>query len=327
MTELSRGERRRRRKARPAHLAAFLGLSGLLLASAACSSGAPATSSATASVQSQATGPTPDAAAPTLSSSGPSATTAGAPPSPSASSQPPPAPTPPSAPPSAAPKPSPTAYPNPSALVARYAGKIATTLPGSQKRVALTFDGGADARGAERIVATLRAAGVPASFFVTGKFAQANPALVATLASIGPVGNHTWDHPHLPTLSPSATQSQLDRARAQIIAVGGGSGMPFFRFPFGESNPATLSAVNAAGYVAVGWTVDSLGWQGTSGGQTVAKVADRVVAAQRPGEIVLMHLGGHPTDKSTLDADALPQIISRLKASGYTFVTLDALGS
>jgi peptidoglycan/xylan/chitin deacetylase (PgdA/CDA1 family) len=210
--------------------------------------------------------------------------------------------------------------------VARYAGKIVTTLPGTQKRVALTFDGGADARGAERIVATLRAAGVPASFFVTGKFAQANPRLVTTLASIGPVGNHTWDHPHLPTLSTSAVQGQLDRTRAQISAVGAGAGMPFFRFPFGESTSATLKTVNDAGYVAVGWTVDSLGWQGTSGGQTAAKVTDRVVGAQRPGEIVLMHLGGHPTDNSTLDADALPEIIRRLAASGYTFVTLDALG-
>jgi len=193
------------------------------------------------------------------------------------------------------------------------------------KVVALTFDGGADARGAQRIVDTLKAHGVPASFFVTGTFAKANPALIRTLAAIGPVGNHSWDHPHFPTLSDSVVRSQLSRTRDQIAASGGGEARPLFRFPFGESSPHTLALVNAEGYLTVGWTVDSLGWKGTSGGQSVTKVADRVVAARTPGEIVLMHLGGHPSDNSTLDADALPTIITRLRAAGYSFVTLDQL--
>ena len=51
----------------------------------------------------------------------------------------------------------------------------------------------------------------------------------------------------------------------------------------------------------------------------------RVLGALRPGEIVLMHVGSNPDDHSTLDADALPQLISQLKARGYSFVTLDAL--
>lgn len=206
-----------------------------------------------------------------------------------------------------------------------YAGKIVSKLPVATKVVALTFDGGADARGAQRIVDILRSQGVPASFFVTGTFAKANPALIRTLAAIGPVGNHSWDHPHFPALSDGLVRSQLSRTRDQIAASGGGESRPLFRFPFGESSPHTLALVNAEGYLAVGWTVDSLGWQGTSGGQSVTKVVDRVVAARSPGEIVLMHLGGHPSDNSTLDADALPTIITRLRAAGYSFVTLDQL--
>lgn len=38
-----------------------------------------------------------------------------------------------------------------------------------------------------------------------------------------------------------------------------------------------------------------------------------------------MHLGGHPTDGSTLDADALPAIIDGYRAAGYRFVTLAGL--
>jgi peptidoglycan/xylan/chitin deacetylase (PgdA/CDA1 family) len=49
------------------------------------------------------------------------------------------------------------------------------------------------------------------------------------------------------------------------------------------------------------------------------------MAALQPGEIVLMHIGSNPDDGSTLDADALPQVIDRISAAGYGFATLDAL--
>ena len=60
------------------------------------------------------------------------------------------------------------------------------------------------------------------------------------------------------------------------------------------------------------------------GGSSAQLVIDRTLQAARPGEIVLMHVGAAP-DRTTLDADALPSVISRLKAMGYGFVTLDAL--
>ncbi len=201
---------------------------------------------------------------------------------------------------------------------------VVSTLPTTAKLVALTFDGGADSRGASSILATLRREGVPATFFVTGRFAAANPALVKDLAGVGPVGNHSWDHPPFPTLSDGQVASQIDRTRAAIIAVTGHDPTPFFRFPFGESDAHTRTLVGAKGYQAVGWTVDSLGWKGTSGGMTASKVVDRVVAAARPGEIVLMHLGANPDDNTTLDADALPRIIERLRGMGYRFVTLES---
>jgi peptidoglycan-N-acetylglucosamine deacetylase len=65
--------------------------------------------------------------------------------------------------------------------------------------------------------------------------------------------------------------------------------------------------------------VDTLGWKGTRAGITVQQVSDRAVGALRPGENVLMHVD------STLDADALPDIIARIRAAGYEFVALDTL--
>jgi len=75
----------------------------------------------------------------------------------------------------------------------------------------------------------------------------------------------------------------------------------------------------------VRWSVDTLGWKGTSGGMTAQLVADRAVAGLQPGEIVLMHIGSNPDDGTTLDADALPQVISRIRQAGYGFTTLDAV--
>ncbi len=202
---------------------------------------------------------------------------------------------------------------------------IVARIPTAERVVALTFDGGANSEGAAKVAATLRAQGVPASFFVTGRFVQNYPDLVADLSRIGPVGNHSWDHPHLPQLSDALVAGQLDRTRQAVLQATGRDPVPFFRFPFGESDARTRSIVGERGYLAVGWTVDSLGWQGTAGGQSVQRVADRVVEGTRPGGIILLHLGSHPTDRTTLDADALPRIIDRLRAQGYRFVTLDAL--
>jgi peptidoglycan/xylan/chitin deacetylase (PgdA/CDA1 family) len=78
------------------------------------------------------------------------------------------------------------------------------------------------------------------------------------------------------------------------------------------------------GYVAVGWTVDTLGWKGRGAGISVGQIADRVAAARSPGAIVLMHLGAAP-DGSTLDADALARLITEARSAGYGFVTLGQL--
>jgi peptidoglycan/xylan/chitin deacetylase (PgdA/CDA1 family) len=205
-------------------------------------------------------------------------------------------------------------------------GAVVTRIPTSQKVVALTFDAGANGDGVPSILATLRAQHVPASFYLTGDFVRAHPALARQLAAYGRVGNHTDNHLHLTTLPDTTVRAEVSAGASAITTVTGHSPGPLFRFPFGEYTAHTLSLVNAMGYVAVGWTVDSLGWKGTSGGLSADAVVARVVGARTPGEIVLMHVGSNPEDHTTLDADALPRVISQLRSSGYSFVTLSALG-
>ena len=208
-------------------------------------------------------------------------------------------------------------------------GKDIEVIPTSQSVVALTFDAGANADAVPSILSTLAASGIHATFFLTGRFAQDFPGAVRAIASAGHrIGNHTTTHPHCPTLSDAALRTELGTAEAQIRAAGGSTPRSLFRFPYGDRTAHTISVVNAAGYVAVRWTVDSLGWQGLNGRtlpQATQFVAERVVSAAGPGEIVLMHVGSNPDDHTTLDAAALPTVISRLRGSGYRFVTLDTL--
>jgi len=205
----------------------------------------------------------------------------------------------------------------PTALVPpSTAGRVVNRIPTNAKVVALTFDAGANGDGVNAILATLARDKVAASFFLTGHFTASFPTLAREMAATGRLGNHTADHPHLPTMADGQVRRQVTSAQAAILHATGRDPCPLFRFPFGDSTPADLRLVNDLGYVAVGWTVDTLGWQGTSAGRSVSSVVGRVLTAAVPGEIVLMHVGSNPGDHSTLDADSLPRVISGLRAAG-----------
>lgn len=217
----------------------------------------------------------------------------------------------------------------PSPLPAPPANRLGTDwtrVPTSARVVALTFDAGSNSAGLSAIRATLQREHVPATFFLTGQWARTFPDRANEVAVAGfRVANHSDTHPDFTTLTDAQIRVQLSTAEQAILRTGGAISRPLFRFPFGAVDGRVLAVVNGAGHVAVRWTVDTLGWQGTSGGQSVATVVNRTLAAAQPGEIVLMHVGSNPDDGSTLDAAALPQIIAGLRARGYGFVTLDAL--
>jgi peptidoglycan/xylan/chitin deacetylase (PgdA/CDA1 family) len=191
--------------------------------------------------------------------------------------------------------------------------------------VALTFDCGAGDQGVAAILAALSAADVPATFFVTGKFANTHQQLLKTLIARGDlVGNHTLTHPHLTQLSDAVVAREVRDGELALSAATGADPHPLFRFPYGEYDARTLALVHQLGYGAIGWTVDTRGWQGREAG-TAADVVSRVRAALRPGAVVLMHMGANPNDGTTFDADALPRVITLIRSLGYGFVRIGPL--
>jgi peptidoglycan/xylan/chitin deacetylase (PgdA/CDA1 family) len=189
-----------------------------------------------------------------------------------------------------------------------------------QHVVALTFDGGGNAASARSVLAVLRREHVTATFFLTGHFVKTYPALARAIGRRYPVGNHTVNHVDLRWLSSGAVQNEITQAQGMIARVTGRETRPYFRFPYGARDARTLRIVHRLGYESVRWTVDTLGWMGSSV-QTVSGAVRRVVAGLVPGEIVMMHLGSS-RDGSTIDARALPAAIRAVRARGYRFVTL-----
>jgi peptidoglycan/xylan/chitin deacetylase (PgdA/CDA1 family) len=194
--------------------------------------------------------------------------------------------------------------------------------------VHLSFDAGADRGYAEAILNTLAAEGIPASFGVTGRWAEANPDLLQRMVAEGhQLINHTWDHRSFTgrsdrrgRQSPAQIRAQLERTEALFLELTGQSPRPFFRPPYGDYDDATLEATFSAGYLYnVLWTVDSFGWRRIPAGEIVA----RCLRLAEPGAIILMHVG-----IESQDGPALPALIAGLREQGYGFVSLvDLLAS
>lgn len=189
--------------------------------------------------------------------------------------------------------------------------------------MALTFDGGSGAQGAPTILTTLARYDVPATFFLTGGFVRSFPAISTRIADEHLVGNHTDTHPDLTALGDADVEDEVRTAERVILRTTGENPRRFFRFPFGARDQRTIALLNDLCYVPFRWTVDTLGWKGTSGGQSAATVERRVLDGAVPGGIVLMHLGANPDDGTTLDADALPRVITGLRDAGFRLVALD----
>jgi peptidoglycan/xylan/chitin deacetylase (PgdA/CDA1 family) len=193
--------------------------------------------------------------------------------------------------------------------------------PGPGRTVALTFDDGPGVT-TQSILSILQRYGVTASFLNIGVNSTVRPALVRSEVVGGYlVGNHTWSHPQLPTLTAAGQASEMDRATAEQKALTAVSPC-VFRPPYGEYNSTTLSLAQQRRMTVWNWSVDTEDWK--AGTSTASSWVERIVSRALAGgsqtnPVILMH---NPPAGIPATVSALPRIIEYYLSHGYQFVDL-----
>ncbi|MFT5355521.1 MAG: peptidoglycan/xylan/chitin deacetylase (PgdA/CDA1 family) [Polyangiales bacterium] len=201
-------------------------------------------------------------------------------------------------------------------------------------RVALTFDDGPLLGTTERILETLRAEEVPATFFALGGHIFGDAVALVREMHEDPlfhVANHGWSHTAAAELGAVAFDRELQRTNEVIrLAVGDPCYFPrYFRFPFTRATCDETPVAEAHGLAISGVDVDSVDWCFGPGGGSCAEpwvpeeFRDDMIGYALArlevtgGGIMLLH------DVQPRTADLLPELIRRMRAAGYAFVSLE----
>lgn len=201
------------------------------------------------------------------------------------------------------------------------------SLPDATFRVALTFDAEHPDRPARpgndtRLLDALARLDVRATFFVQGRWAEAQPAVARRIATDGHlIGHHSHYHVRMVALSGHGLKSDIQRGEKAIIEATGVDPHRWFRCPFGsgEDDRRVQASIRAAGYRHAGWHVAGDDWAPERTSGDVAETVVRGAIAHGDGAVVLLHTW---PDQAV---GAVPAIVRRLRARGSAFVTLDEL--
>ncbi|GAA2286655.1 polysaccharide deacetylase family sporulation protein PdaB [Streptomyces ruber] len=196
-----------------------------------------------------------------------------------------------------------------------------------ERVIAVTFNAAWNDAGLEHVLTELARRRAPATFFLTGDFADRLPETVRAITAVGHgLGNHSHSHPRFADVSAAARRHEVRAADRALRAAGAGRALtPFFRFPYSETSPAHIEEVNRLGFADIEFTTDTNGWMGTEGGMSVDRAVRRALDALRPGAILQMHVGASEGRTEVIDAQALPRILDATAARGYRAIDLRTL--
>ncbi len=179
------------------------------------------------------------------------------------------------------------------------------------KEVAITFDDGPYGATTRDILQTLKDNEVSATFFVVGKHVDERPELVRKIMSDGhEVGNHTYTHPRLTQITHGQAKDELEMCEKAVFNATG-SHMNLMRPPGMNFDDGLLSLAQDMGYTTIHWNALA----GDYVPVEPEMIVKRVLWQVQPGSVILLH-------DSPDTARALPELIRRLKADGYRFVTV-----
>ncbi len=182
--------------------------------------------------------------------------------------------------------------------------------------VAMTFDDGPHPKLTPRLLDLLKERGIKATFFVIGKCVAEYPDIAKRIVDEGhEIANHTWNHPQLPKLSPTAFAAEITQTNEAIKQATGILPVTM-RPPYGAINAGITKRLNEEyGLSVILWSVDPQDWKI----RKADHVSSHIIKNAAPGAIILAH------DIHASTIDAMPAALDALQAKGYKFVTVSEL--
>lgn len=179
--------------------------------------------------------------------------------------------------------------------------------------VILTFDDGPLRRHTRAVLAALKAHCTKATFFMVGRMAVSDPAMVREVASHGhTVAAHTWSHAKLQNMSAEKAKDEIELGFSAVARAMQGPIAPFFRFPYLRTSTEAKRHLKSRSVASFGIDVDSRDFETRSGAKVKANILSQL---SRRGKGILLF---HDIQPST--ANALKDILDSLKARGFKVV-------
>ena len=124
-------------------------------------------------------------------------------------------------------------------------------------------------------------------------------------------------------MGPDDFRQDLQRAEA-VLAPILGEKPSLYRAPYGKTSAVMLEELRRAGYVSIGWDIDSGDWDSST---TTGQIVENVLSRAHPGGIILLHDGGAGEDNPnrTATEEALPRILEGMRERGLEPVTVSEI--
>ena len=190
----------------------------------------------------------------------------------------------------------------------------------SQKVIYLTFDCGYENGYTASILDTLKKHNAPAAFFVVGNMIESAPDLIRRMVAGGHiVGNHTYHHPDMSSISDQAAfQKELESLEALFQETTGQTMSKYYRPPQGKYNVENLRQAKALGYKTILWSLAYVDWY-VDDQPTPEQAYSKLLPRIHDGAIVLLH------STSRTNAEILDELLTKWEEMGFSFASLDQL--
>lgn len=188
-----------------------------------------------------------------------------------------------------------------------------TPSPLKDGEVVITFDDGPLRPNTRRVLKALKDHCTKATFFMVGRMAVADPAMVREVAAQGhTIASHTWTHKNLKRWSKGRAKGEIELGISTIEHALGKPIAPFFRFPYLSDPNSMIDYLKGRDIAIFSIDIDSYDYR-TRSGDSVRRTIMRQLANRKKGTLLF-----HDIQMSTVRA--MPGLLDDLKRKGFKVV-------